>query len=82
MVSNDVMRDPNIPLKLKGLYALLASYADRDNSETFISVTRMAAETNIDVSSIRRHLTSLVNLNIISRTRRGKNESWVTRLLK
>lgn len=82
LVSNDVMRDPNIPLKLKGLYSLLATYADKDNGETFISVNRMAAETNIDDSSVRRYLTDLIKLGVISRTRRGKNQSWITRLLK
>ena len=82
LVSNGVMRDPNIPLKLKGLYGLLASYADADKGETFISVNRMAAETNIDDSSVRRYLTALVKLGVISRIRRGKNESWTTKLLK
>ena len=82
MVSNDVMRDPNISLKLKGLYGVLATYADKINNQTFISVNRMALETNINESSVRRYLVEMIELKIISRTRRGKNESWVTTLLK
>lgn len=81
-ISNNVVRDPNIPLKEKGLYVLLASYANNDTGETTISVNRMAAETGLNPSSVRRNLDRLIEMNLIRRIRRGKNESWITKLLR
>lgn len=81
-ISNKVVRDPSIPLREKGLYALLASYANNDTGETTVSVSRMADECGLDQSSVRRTLDKLINMGLIKRTRRGKNESWITTLLR
>lgn len=81
-VSNNVVRNPDIPLREKGLYLLLASYAHNETGETTVSVSKMSDECGLDQSSVRRTLDSLINLGLIKRTRRGKNESWITTLLK
>jgi len=81
-VSNTVIRDPDIPLREKGLYAVLASYANNDTAETTISVNKLAAETGLNPSSVRRTLDKLNGMGLIKRTRRGKNESWITTLLR
>jgi DNA-binding MarR family transcriptional regulator len=81
-ISNNVVRDPNIPLREKGLYVLLASYANNDTGETTVSVRKMADECGVDQSSVRRTLDKLISMGLIRRTRRGKNESWITTLLK
>lgn len=81
-VSYTVIRDPMITLSEKALYSYLATYADKDSNETIVSINRIASETNVSVSTVKRNLDKLCELGIISRTRRGKNETWVTRLLK
>lgn len=81
MVSSNVVRDPNISLRDKGLYAYLASYADTDNVLT-VSVNRAASECNVDVSTIRRILNMLKKSGIIVRESRGVGQSYKTILNK
>ena len=71
--SKIVLTDQNIDLKLKGLYAYLSAY---------VSVDRIAAETGTDRSTINRLLKALIEKGVISRTRRGKNTTAITKLLK
>lgn len=77
MVSSTVVRDPNISLRDKGLYAYLASYADIDNTLT-VSVNRAAAECNVDPSTIRRILDELKKAGVIVRESRGSGQSFKT----
>lgn len=81
MVSNDVIRDPQICLRAKALYSYLATYADSSN-ETYVSIDKMASENGISQSSVKRILFFLQKSNIISRHKRGKNQSYKTILLK
>jgi len=80
--SKVVLTDPHIDLKLKGLYAYLSAYASSTTDETFISVDRMAAETGTDRSTINRLLKAMIEKGIISRVRRGKNTTAITKLIR
>lgn len=81
MVSSTVVRDPNISLRDKGLYAYLASYADIDNTLT-VSVNRAANECNVDPSTIRRILEQLKKNGVIVREVRNVGTSYKTTLIK
>ena len=81
IVSNTVMRDPNITLGEKSLYAYLSTYANTDN-QLFVSVSKMADECGIGQSTVKRYLASLEEKQIISRQSRGYKMSKVTILLK
>lgn len=81
MVSNEILRNPNISLRDKGLYAHLATYTDGQN-ECTVSISRIATECGIDQSTVRRSLERLKKEKIIERVRRGHNMSFITKLLK
>ena len=81
MVSSTVVRDPNISLRDKGLYAYLVSYADSDNTLT-VSVNRAASECDVDPSTIRRILDQLKKAGIIVREIRGLGQSYKTVIVK
>lgn len=81
MVSSTVVRDPNLSLRDKGLYAYLASYADVDNT-LIVSVNRAAAECDVDPSTIRRILDQLKKAGVIVRETRGAGQSYKTILNK
>lgn len=81
-VSTDIIRDPSISATEKAVYAYLCCYADKHTHETFVSVNKIATENNISVSTVKRALEKLMKKNVIIRNRRGKNESWITKLLK
>jgi DNA-binding MarR family transcriptional regulator len=81
LVSSTVVRDPNISLRDKGLYAYLASYAGIDNTLT-VSVNRAAAECDVDPSTIRRILDQLKKAGVIIRETRGTGESYLTTIKK
>jgi len=81
MVSNTVIRDPDISLKDKAVYAYLSTYANINN-ELIVGMNRMAAECGVDQSTIGRSLKSLKDKGIIMRISRGINNTSVTILLK
>lgn len=81
MVSNTVIRDPDISLKEKAVYAYLATYANVHNELT-VGMDRMAAECGVDQSTIGRAIKSLKDKGIISRISRGLSNTSVTILLK
>ena len=81
IVSNTVMRDPEVSLGEKSLYAYLSTYADTDN-KLFVSVNKMADECGIGQSTVKRYLSSLEEKKIISRISRGHKISKITILLK
>lgn len=80
--SKTVMQNPNIDLKLKGLYAYLSVYASKTTDSTFVSVNRIASECGIGVSTVRRLLKKLEQDGVILRTKRGKGTTTLTTLLK
>lgn len=81
LVSNNVMRDPEICLRSKGLYAYLCTYAD-SNNECTVSVNRIAAECNMSNSSVKRILDILVKKGVIVREKRDLLQSYKTILIK
>jgi DNA-binding MarR family transcriptional regulator len=81
IVSNTVMRDPDISLGEKSLYAYLSTYANGDN-ELFVSVSKIADECNIGQSTVKRYLSNLEKKKIISRISRGHKMTKLTILLK
>jgi DNA-binding MarR family transcriptional regulator len=81
-VSNTVLRDPEFSLGEKALYAYLCTYADSDSNELFVSVKRIAAECNIGVSTVKRHLSCLEKAGVILRIRNGYKATTITKLLK
>ncbi len=66
-VSNHVMQDPSISLKDKGLYAYLCTKADNDTGETYVSIYKMAAECGSTPATIKRSLSALQKLGVITR---------------
>lgn len=81
-VSNTVLRDPELSLGEKALYAYLCTYADSETSELFVSINRIAAECNIGTSTVKRHLHMLEKKGVIIRLKRGHGMSSITRLIK
>lgn len=81
MVSNEVIRDPNLSLREKGVYAYLSTYANKDNVLT-VSVDRAASECGVDQSTIRRILDTLKKSGVIVRESRGSGNSYKTTLIK
>lgn len=75
------MRDPEICLRSKGLYAYLCTYAD-SNNECTVSVNRIAAECNMSNSSVKRILDILVKKGVIVREKRDLLQSYKTILIK
>ena len=81
IVSNTVMRNPDITLGEKSLYAYLSTYAN-SNNELFVSVNKIADECGIGQSTVKRYLSNLEKKKIISRISRGHKVTKVTILLK
>ncbi len=82
MVSNSVMRNPDISLRAKALYSYMASYADADTGELTVSINRIASECGIAHSTVKRILKELVNKDVIERKPRGRHDSYITVLLQ
>ena len=82
MVSNTILREPELSLGEKGLYAYLSTYASADSNELFVSVNRMASECNIGVSTVKRYLHNLETKGVILRCDRKTGTSRKTVLLK
>ena len=82
MVTNEVVRDPNLSLRDKGLYAYLATYTSQIDDASTVSVNRAASECNVDPSTIRRILEKLKKAGILERKKRGHGQSYLTILNK
>jgi len=82
MVSGAVMKDPEITLQEKAIYAYLSIYANSSTNELFVGVNKIASECNMGVSTVIKHLASLEKKKIISRVSRGYHKSKTTILLK
>lgn len=82
MVSNEVIKDPNLTLQEKAMYAYLASYADSTTNELFVGINRICDENNITQSTAKRIINSLIKKNVIYRQGRGYKQTSKTVLLK
>jgi predicted transcriptional regulator len=81
-VSSEVMRDPELSLKDKGLYAYLCTFAGSQTNELIVSVYRMADECGISPSTIKRSIETLQSKGIIDRVYMGKGKTRKTIILK
>ena len=81
-VSSEVMRDPELSLKDKGLYAYLCTFAGSQTNELIVSVYRMADECGTSPSSIKRSIETLQSKGIIDRVYMGKGKTRKTIILK
>lgn len=81
-VSNTVIRDPEISLRDKAIYAYLATYANSKTNELTVSVNKIATECGIDQSTVKRSLDELEKRGIILRINRGYHQTKLTTLLK
>ena len=81
MVSNTVIRDPELSLREKSIYAYLSSYANSEN-KCNVGLDRMAAECGVDQSTIKRILSTLKKKGVILRISRGIKTSAITILNK
>lgn len=81
-VSNEVMRDPELSLKDKGLYAYLCTFAGSQTNELIVSVYRMADECGTSPSTIKRSIDTLQSKGIIDREYMGKGKTRKTIILK
>jgi predicted transcriptional regulator len=81
-VSNEIMRDPELSLKDKGLYAYLCTFAGSQTNELIVSVYRMADECGTSPSTIKRSIETLQSKGIIDRVYMGKGRTRKTIILK
>lgn len=82
LVSSETMRDPNLGLREKALYAFLSTYANTNN-EVVLSINRIAAECDITPSTVKRILKDLESKQIIARfAKQGVSKITKTVLLK
>jgi len=81
-VSSEVMRDPELSLKDKGLYAYLCTFAGNQTNELIGSVYRMADECGTSPSTIKRSIETLQSKGIIDRVYMGKGKTRKTIILK
>lgn len=82
MVSREVMADPELSMKEKGLYAYLATYANGSTNELTVSVNRMCAELGVTQATVKRSLKLLEQRNVIQRVNTGALRTRKTVLLK
>jgi len=80
--TSTVMRDPNLKLRDKAVYAYLCTFADSQTNELTVSVLKMASELNITPITVKRSLKELETQKIINRVSRGRGQSKVTVVLK
>lgn len=82
MVSNAVIRDPDISLRDKAIYAHLCSYADGKTNELTVGIDRIASECGVDHSTVKRSIKTLIDKKVLTRIKRGMNVTSITILLK
>jgi len=80
--TNTVMRDPNLKVRDKAIYAYLCTFADSHSNQLTVSVMKMASEMNTTPITIKRSLKELEIKHIIKRITRGHGQSKITIVLK
>ena len=81
-VSNDVMKNPELTIRDKGLYAYLCCHADSKTNQLIVSVDRIASECNMTRATVKRILVILEYHDIIFREKRGMGLTSITTILK
>lgn len=67
IVSDEVVKDPGLSLRAKGLYALLTSYAGKDRT-CFPSINTLAEMSGVSRRTVERTLNELEHKEYIKRT--------------
>lgn len=80
IVSKQVLRNPSISPQAKGLYALLASYADYRTRRCHVGRERLAEDLGVSVRSVSIWIKELREADALDRQVRGFNQSQQTRL--
>lgn len=80
VVSKEVLRNPAISPQAKGLYALLATYADYRTRECYVGRERLAADLGVSVRSVSDWTKELLQADALDRQHRGISRSRLTRL--
>lgn len=81
IVSNDIIRNPELTLREKGMYAHLSTYADASTGTLTVSINRIASECGIAHSTAKRILKKLVEKGVVKREYRSRHETHLTTLL-
>lgn len=66
IVSDEVVKDPSLSLRAKGLYALLASYADK-NRTCYPKINTLAEYAGVSRRSVERTLNELEEKGYLTR---------------
>lgn len=66
IVSYEVISDPNLSIQAKGLYAMLACYANKEKT-CWPSISTLSNDLNISQSSTNRLIKELKTCNYIKR---------------
>ncbi len=66
MVSRNVLRDPQIPIGVKGLYAYLAGFAG-DSDECFPSINTIQSELSLAKDTLYKYMNLLVSIGVVER---------------
>lgn len=82
MVSNTVIRDPELSLRDKAIYAYLSTYANSESNALTVGINRIAADCDIGHSTVKRALENLEKAGVIVRTHRGQGNTKLTILIK
>lgn len=69
IVTDEVIKDPSLSLRAKGLYALLASYADK-NRQCYPKINTLAEFSGVSRRSVERTLNELEEKGYLIRERR------------
>lgn len=81
-VSSPTLKDPELNLQEKGLYAYLSTYADNDTFELGVTIKRIAAECNVSCSTAKRLMASLEDKGVIERKQQKHGKARKTVLVR
>lgn len=82
MVSNTVIRDPELSLRDKAIYAYLSTYANSESNSLTVGINKIAADCDIGHSTVKRALDNLEKASVLMRTHRGQGNTKLTILIK
>tara|TARA_R110002167_G_scaffold177167_2_gene376913 strand:+ start:970 stop:1227 length:258 start_codon:yes stop_codon:yes gene_type:complete len=70
IVSSDIILNPDVSMQAKGLYSVLACYANKQRS-CFPSISTLSNDLNVSERTIKRLINELKTKNLIQRV--GRN---------
>lgn len=82
MVSNTVIRDPELSLRDKAIYAYLSTYANSETNSLTVGINKIAADCDVGHSTVKRAIENLEKAGVLTRTYRGQGNTKLTILIK